>query len=99
VANQDDNASMEDLNSMAYLDSTYGPYYQSQALDYLLEAHSPQTTRTLQALKDSNVLESILNADGPASRTRARRKLGVRESSTYERGEGSGSQNDPNVID
>jgi hypothetical protein len=99
VANQDDSASLEDLTSMAYLDSTYGPYYQSQALDYLLEAHSPQTTRTLQALQDSNVLQSILKADGPASRTRAKRKLGVGEASTYEEGEGSGSQNNPNVID
>jgi hypothetical protein len=50
VANQDDSASLEDLTNMAYLDSMYRPYYQSQALDYLLEAHSPQTTRTLQAL-------------------------------------------------
>ena len=98
TANRDENASLEDLNDAQYLDSTYGPYYMSQALDYLLEAHSPQTTRTLQALKDSKVLESILNADGPASRTRAKRKLEVGESSNYECGEGSGSQDDPNVI-
>ena len=93
VANQAENASIRDLTSLASSDYTYGPYYQSQALDYLLEAHSPQTMRTLQALKDSNVLESILNVDGPTSRTRAKRKLGVGESSNYERGEGSGSGN------
>jgi len=64
----------------------------------LLEAHSPQTTRTLQALKDSNVLESILNANGLASRTHVRRKLRVTRSLTYEHGEGSGFHDDPNVI-
>jgi hypothetical protein len=97
VSNQTANASEEDLTNMAYLDSTYGPYYMSQAMDYLLEQHSPQTKRTLQALKDSNVLESILNANGPASRTRAKRKIGVGESSNHERGESSAGQRDPNI--
>jgi len=80
---------------MAYLDSTYGPYYQSQALDYLLELHSPQTTWTLQAPKDSHVLESILNADRPTARTLAKRKLRLGETSNIERGEASGSQHNP----
>jgi len=53
VTNQDNNAFLDYLNSMAYFDSMYGLYYQSQVLDYLLEAYSPQTTKTLQALKDS----------------------------------------------
>lgn len=47
MVNRDENASMEDLNDAAYLDSKYGPYFQSQALDYLLEVHSPQTTKSL----------------------------------------------------
>jgi len=80
---------------MAYLDSTYGPYYQSQVHDYLLEWHSLQTTRTLEALKDSHVLESILNADGPAARTCAKRKLGLGETENTERGEASVSQYNP----
>ena len=98
MANQDKNASMEELTDTVLLDSTYGPYYQTQIVNYLLEEHSLLTMRTLNALKDSNVLEAILNADGLASRTRASRKLGVGGSSSYERGEGSGSQNDPDVI-
>jgi len=40
MANQDDNASLKDLNSLAYFNSMYSPYYQIQVLDYLLEAHS-----------------------------------------------------------
>jgi hypothetical protein len=93
--NRTDQTSVEDLTSMAYLDSSYGPYYQSQAVDYLLELHSPQTKRTLEALKDSNVLQSILKANGPAARTRAKRKLQVQDSEHYERGEASASEVNP----
>ena len=89
VSNQTADASLEDLSDMAFLDSTYGPYYVSQTVDYLLEQHSPQTMRTLQALRNSNILESILNADGPASRTRAKRKLVVGESSNHAHGASS----------
>ena len=98
MCNQTANASKEDLTSMALLDSmSYGPYYMSQTIDYLLEQHSPQTIRTLQALKDSNVLESILNANGPASHTRAKHKLVVGESSNHKCGESSNAHEDPNV--
>ena len=97
VSNQDVHATREELTNMALLDSTYGPYYMSQTVDYLLEQHSPQTMRTLQALKDSNVLESILNANGPASRTRAKRKLEVGESSNHEHGESSNVEGAQNV--
>jgi len=96
--NCDVNTFLEDLTSMAYLNSTYGPYYQSQALDYLLELHSPQTTRTLEALKDSHVLESILNADRPAARTCAKCKFGLGETENIEHDEVNGSQHNPTEI-
>ena len=98
VANKDDSTSVADLTSMAFEDSIYEPFYQSQMIDFLLEEHSPQTARTLQALKDSNVLASILNANGPACRTRAKRKLRVDDNSTYEEGEGSGSRDAPVTV-
>lgn len=81
VTDGEGRASMEDLEECQYAESTWGPRYQSQALDYLLDVHSPLTRRTLQDLKDSRVLDLILNADGPFNRTRAKRKLLVGECS------------------
>lgn len=81
VTDDEGHASMQDLEECQFAESTWGPRYQSQAMDYLLDEHSPNTRRTLQDLKDSRVLDIILNADGPFKRTRAKRKLVVGECS------------------
>jgi hypothetical protein len=44
--------------------------FKEEAVDYLLERHSPETFRTLKRLKDSEFLKTILEIDGPARRTR-----------------------------
>jgi hypothetical protein len=51
--------------------------FKREAVDYLLERHSPETLRTLERLKDSEFLKTILEVDGPARRTRLqlRRRL------------------------
>ena len=84
VTDDDGHASMQALEECQFAESTWGPRYQSQALDYLLDEHSPNTRKTLQDLKDSQVLGLILNADGPSKRTRAKRKLIVGEYSNSE---------------
>jgi hypothetical protein len=43
--------------------------FKGKAVDYLLERHSPETLRTLERLKDSEFLKTILEVDGPARRT------------------------------
>jgi hypothetical protein len=51
--------------------------FKGEAVDYLLERHSPKTLRTLEQLKDSEFLKTILEGDGPARWTRLqlRRRL------------------------
>jgi hypothetical protein len=51
--------------------------FKGEVVDYLLERHSPETLRTLERLKDSEFLKTILEVDGPAQRTRLllRRRL------------------------
>jgi hypothetical protein len=39
-------------------------------MDYLLDKHSLETLKTLEQLKDSEFLKTILEVDGPAQRTR-----------------------------
>jgi len=49
----------------------------NDAVDFLLEEHSPQTLRTLRELRNSQILRSLSETDGPfrRTRTRARRTL------------------------
>jgi hypothetical protein len=44
--------------------------FKGDAVDYLLEKHSPETLRTLERLKNSEFLQAILKVDGLARRTR-----------------------------
>jgi hypothetical protein len=44
--------------------------FKGEAVDYLLERHSPETLRTLERLKDLVFLKTILEVDRPARRTR-----------------------------
>lgn len=99
VTNEDGLASQEDLEACQYAESSWGPAYKSQAVDYLLDTHSPNTKRVLQELKDSSLLDAILNADGPARRTRAKRKLVVGESSNTRANQASGSNSNILLID
>jgi hypothetical protein len=41
-------------------------HFKEKAVDYLLERHSPKTLRTLERLKGSEFLKTILEVDGPA---------------------------------
>ena len=51
--------------------------FKHEAVDFLLEEHSPQTLRTLRELRNSQILRSLSESDGPfrRTRTRARRSL------------------------
>jgi hypothetical protein len=44
--------------------------FKGEVVDYLVDRHSPETLRTLERLKDSEFLKTILEIDGPAQRTR-----------------------------
>jgi hypothetical protein len=41
-------------------------HFKEEVVDYLLERHSPETLRTLERLKDSEFLKTILEVDGRA---------------------------------
>ena len=62
---------------LQFLESEWIQRFKGEAIHYLLEKHSPETLRTLEKLKDSDFLKAILEADGPARRTRSqiRRRL------------------------
>jgi hypothetical protein len=64
--------------------------FKGEAVDYLLERHSPETLRTLERLTDSEFLKTILEVDGPARRTRlqSRRRLAL----------GRGEDNPPEML-
>jgi hypothetical protein len=64
-------------------------HFKGEAVDYLLERHSPKTLRTLERLKDSEFFKTILEVDGPARRTRLQlqRRLVL----------GDGEDNPPNM--
>jgi hypothetical protein len=40
--------------------------FKGEAMDYLLDRHSLETLRSLERLKDSEFLKTILEVDGPA---------------------------------
>jgi hypothetical protein len=44
--------------------------FKGEAVDSLLEKHSPETLQTLEWLKNSEFLQAIPEVDGPARRTR-----------------------------
>jgi hypothetical protein len=64
--------------------------FKGEAVDYLVEKHSPETLNTLKKLKDSDFLKAILEANGPARRTRSqlRRRLVL----------GDGEDNPPDML-
>jgi hypothetical protein len=51
--------------------------FKGEAVDYLLEKHTPETLQTLERLKNLEFLQAILEVDGPAHRTwlQTRRRL------------------------
>ena len=55
--------------------SQWKTVYQSEAVDYLLERHSPETLRMLEGLRSSQMIRQLAEADGPHNYTRARARL------------------------
>lgn len=55
--------------------------FQVEAVDFLLEEHSPATKRALEEMKNSQFMKAILDADGPSrgTRSRARKRLQLPE--------------------
>ena len=56
-------------------ESEWKETWKKDAVDFLLEEHSPETRRTLDALRNSQMLRALIEEDGPAKRTRAKKKL------------------------
>jgi hypothetical protein len=60
----------EDIRlNLALSISEWLQWFKGDAIDYLLEKHSPDTLRTLKWLKNSEFLQAILEVDGHARRT------------------------------
>jgi hypothetical protein len=72
--------------------------WRKEAIDFLLEQHSPETRRALDQMMNSQTLPTILEADGPAKWTRAKIKRCLVPSTTENQQDGartSGTSNDP----
>lgn len=65
-------APMDVRNALQMSLSEWMERFKGDAVDFLLEEHSQETTRALRQMKDSDFLRAILEADGPARRTRSR---------------------------
>ena len=57
--------------------SEWNEQWKIKAVDYLLDEHSPMTLRTLEELRNSQILRNLSEADGSYRRTwtRARRSI------------------------
>jgi len=65
-----------DIQNAVQMDlSEWKEIWKSEAIDFLLEEHSPRTLRTLEELRNSQMLRNLTEADGPHRRTRARRPI------------------------
>ncbi len=67
-----------DSRSAVQMDlSEWKEQWKIDAVDYLLDEHSPMTLRTLEELRNSQMLRNLSEVDGPLWRTqtRARRSL------------------------
>jgi len=99
ITNEDGIATMDDMERIMYDESEWGPRYNSQALDFVMEQHSPHTKHILNQLRRSNILQEVLEAKGPATRTRAERKL-VEVIGHESSGAGpSGTSNNPHTVE
>jgi hypothetical protein len=84
--------------TLQYSDSEWKEKWRKEAIDFLLEHHSLETRRALDQMVYSQTLRTILEADGPAKRTRAKIKRCLVPSTTEDRQDGavpSGTSNDP----
>jgi hypothetical protein len=62
---------LEDIRlNLTLFTSEWLQRFKGDAVDYLLEKHSPETLRILERLKNSEFLQAILEVDGPTGRTR-----------------------------
>jgi hypothetical protein len=82
-------------DAVAWDVSEWKEVWKKDAVDYLLEMHSPETLRALRELRDSNMLQALLEADGPHRRTRARRRLISNDGASSSRVGPSGTADDP----
>ena len=63
---------MDVRNALQLSLSEWMERFRGDAVDFLLEQHSQETTRALRQMRDSDFMRTILEADGPARRTRSR---------------------------
>jgi hypothetical protein len=75
-------ASLDARNAFQLSSSEWLETFKGEAVDFLLEQHSAETTRALRQMKDSDFMRALLNTDGPARRTRlqTRKRLVLGES-------------------
>ena len=67
-----------DSRSAVQMDlSEWKEQWKNEAVDYLLDEHSPMTLRTLEELRNSQILRNLGEADGPYRRTRTRARRNI----------------------
>lgn len=62
-------------NAVQMDSSEWKEVFRSEAVDYLLEKHSPSTLRALEEMRNSQILRALTEVDGPYRRTRAQRQI------------------------
>lgn len=77
VTDKRGHASMTALEAVQMDLSEWKETWRSEAVDFLLDEHSPSTLRCLEELRNSQMLRNLSEVDGPfrRTRTRARRSL------------------------
>ena len=71
ITNNEGHATMSAREAVQMDLSEWKELWKNEAVDFLLEEHSPQTLRTLAALRSSQILRSLSETDGPFKRTRS----------------------------
>jgi hypothetical protein len=77
ITDQQGHAPMSAREAVQMSLSEWKELWKKKAVDFLLEEHSPQTLRTLEALRNSQILRSLSEVDGPFRRTRMRARRSI----------------------
>lgn len=57
--------------------SEWKEQWKNDAVDYLLDEHSPMTLRTLEEMRSSQILRNLTDVDGPFRRTRTNTRRSI----------------------
>ena len=78
ITDQCGNADMDSQIAVQMDLSEWKEQWKKDAVDYLLDEHSPGTLRILEELRNLQMLRNLTKVDGPFQRTRTRARRNIR---------------------